>query len=446
MKKKLVSIIIRTHNEEKWISSCLNAVFEQDYKNFEIIIVDNESVDNTIKIVKTYYIKKILKIKKYFPGKALNLGINNAKGSIIVCLSGHCIPKNSKWLSYLVNGLKSSKIAGVYGKQEPLSFSSPIDKRDLLLTFGLDKKVQTKDSFFHNASSAIKKDLWKKFKFDEKVTNIEDRIWGNRVIKDGYKLIYEPKSVVFHYHGIHHNLNKERAQNIINIIENIEKVKEIDFKKPLNKQKICCIIPAKGEPIKYKNNYLIEHTFKSVKECEFIDQIFLSTDSKITKKIGNEYGISIPFTRPDYLSKDFIDLNSVVKFTLDKVSRKLEYDLVIIVDETYPMRPKNIITNILKSMIKNKNDSGIAIKKETRNIWLENNKQIEEFNLFMPSNLRDSFGLISLFGLCCISTPHLIREGRIIGNKPNFYEVKNALSTNQIKNNAEYKKIFSLIH
>ena len=96
-------------------------------------------------------------------------------------------------------------------------------------------------------------------------------------------------------------------------------------------------------------------------------------------------------------------------------------------------------------MIKNKNDSGIAIKKETRNIWLESKKKIEEFNLFMPSNLRDSFGLISLFGLCCISTPQLIREGRIIGNKPNFYEIKNTISTNQIKNSSEYKKIFSLI-
>ena len=37
-----------------------------------------------------------------------------------------------------------------------MSFSSPSDKRDLLLVFGLDRKIQEKDSFFHNANSIIK--------------------------------------------------------------------------------------------------------------------------------------------------------------------------------------------------------------------------------------------------------------------------------------------------
>ena len=45
-----------------------------------------------------------------------------------------------------------------------------------------------KDSFFHNASSAIKKKIWEKYKFDEKVKNIEDRLWGNIVIKNKFHL------------------------------------------------------------------------------------------------------------------------------------------------------------------------------------------------------------------------------------------------------------------
>ena len=40
--KNKVSIIIRTKNEGKWISSCLKEVFNQTYKNFEVIIVDNK--------------------------------------------------------------------------------------------------------------------------------------------------------------------------------------------------------------------------------------------------------------------------------------------------------------------------------------------------------------------------------------------------------------------
>ena len=42
MKNQMVSIIIRTKNEERWINYCLKSIFDQTYKNFEIIIVDNE--------------------------------------------------------------------------------------------------------------------------------------------------------------------------------------------------------------------------------------------------------------------------------------------------------------------------------------------------------------------------------------------------------------------
>ena len=55
MEKPFVSIIIRTKNEERWITSCLKSVSRQSYKNFEIIIVDNHSSDKTI--------EKVLKVR-----------------------------------------------------------------------------------------------------------------------------------------------------------------------------------------------------------------------------------------------------------------------------------------------------------------------------------------------------------------------------------------------
>ena len=58
-KRPVISIIIRTKNEEKWITSCLKAVFDQDYKNFEVIIVDNNSSDHTLKRAKEFKVKTI---------------------------------------------------------------------------------------------------------------------------------------------------------------------------------------------------------------------------------------------------------------------------------------------------------------------------------------------------------------------------------------------------
>ena len=135
MTKGLVSIIVRTKNESFWIGKCLHEINNQIYKNYEIIVVDNSSTDQTLRIVKNNFPKvKIIKYKskEFFPGKALNLGIKASKGKFIAMISGHCIPKNKSWLSGLITNFKNKSVAGVYGKQEPLDMSDPNDVRDLI--------------------------------------------------------------------------------------------------------------------------------------------------------------------------------------------------------------------------------------------------------------------------------------------------------------------------
>ena len=66
----LVSIIIRTKNEERWISSCLQSVFNQTHKNIEVIIVDNLSTDMTVKKAKEFSVK-IITIKEMMASKHL---------------------------------------------------------------------------------------------------------------------------------------------------------------------------------------------------------------------------------------------------------------------------------------------------------------------------------------------------------------------------------------
>ena len=69
MTKDLVSIIVRTKNEGFWIGKCLKAIESQSYKNYEVIVVDDKSSDNTIKILKKHFPKvKLVKYKdkKFF--------------------------------------------------------------------------------------------------------------------------------------------------------------------------------------------------------------------------------------------------------------------------------------------------------------------------------------------------------------------------------------------
>ena len=76
----LVSIIIRTKNEERWIDHCLSAITQS--KNFEIILVDNNSDDNSVKIAKKYT-DKIINVAQFYPGKAINEGIRASSGKFV---------------------------------------------------------------------------------------------------------------------------------------------------------------------------------------------------------------------------------------------------------------------------------------------------------------------------------------------------------------------------
>jgi rhamnosyltransferase len=221
MNKGLVSIIIRTKNEERWIKVCLDSIYSQIYENFEIIIVDNESTDSTLNIVSEYKDIKVISIKNFLPGKAINSGINSSSGDYIVCISAHCIPVDNEWLLKLVGSLVSlPNCAGVYGRQIPVGFTPNMDKRDLLTVFGIEQRIQTKDYFFHNANSIIRRDVWGKFPFSDKATNIEDRLWGKKIIEANYIIKYDPIPAVYHYHGLNQsNKSNRRLNGIVKILE-----------------------------------------------------------------------------------------------------------------------------------------------------------------------------------------------------------------------------------
>jgi glycosyltransferase involved in cell wall biosynthesis len=93
---KLISVIIPAHNVEKYIENCLISVFDQTYKNIEVILIDDFSTDKTVKIAKSFQKNhsnlKIISLKNYGSKKksgismARNLGIKFAKGKFIALL------------------------------------------------------------------------------------------------------------------------------------------------------------------------------------------------------------------------------------------------------------------------------------------------------------------------------------------------------------------------
>ncbi len=444
--KPKISIVIRTKNEERWILKCLEQINKQTFRDFEIILVDNNSTDKTVQKAIIAGVKKIFVIKNFLPGKALNLGIKKSLGEYIVCLSAHCIPTNKDWLKNLIKNFKlESNVAGVYGRQEPMEFSKDSDKRDLFLVFGLDRKVQIKDSFFHNANSIIKKSIWEKFKFDEKITNIEDRLWGEKIIQSGYKIIYEPSASVFHHHGIHQDGNQVRLRNVVNIIQSYSKnfsQGNLDPKK-LN---IIAIIPSKGPLKKNGKDFLIRHTIKEAKKSKFIKKVIVSTDNKQTRNFAIKNGAECPFLRPKKLSMGNVNLRTVQKFSLSELERnKIFPDLIIHLEETYPFRDKDLIDQAIKVLLKNGYDTVIAAKEEKGWLWKEDTNgylRIEEGDI--PEKIKKKTYL-GLHGICCVTYPEFVRNGSLIGKNIGLFPLKNHLSIIEIRDNETFKKFSKIL-
>ena len=74
------SVIVRVKNEEQWIPHCLEAILGQTDVKTEIVVLDNNSTDRTIEIVKKFPVKIYTYDKEYLPGKCLNYGISKCLG------------------------------------------------------------------------------------------------------------------------------------------------------------------------------------------------------------------------------------------------------------------------------------------------------------------------------------------------------------------------------
>ncbi len=438
---KLVSIIIRTKNEERWIAQCLRAVFAQDYPNFEVILVDNMSTDATVKKAQAFPVK-LVQIDKFLPGAAINDGIRASKGDVLVCISGHCIPVTKNWLSSLVRDLADPKVAGVYGRQEPLSFTPDADKRDLINTFGFDKRRQKKDSFFHNANSAFRRETWEKFPFDEKVTNIEDRVWGEVVTKNGLEIVYEPEASVYHFHGIHHSGDPKRAENIVKILESIgagrreaavEKDHFLEPAAPL----VVAIVPAAGAMKSCGGKPLIEYTVARAKEATSISRVFVSTDNPEIAEAARRAGAEVPFLRPKELAGPDVPMGRVLQHALGEIEKSGVYpDAVACLTASYPFRKRGFLDYLVNQFFAQGLDTLLPVQEEGRSAWFRTDQNIEMVSQLKPRHMKSDHLYVSLLGLGCVTLPRFVRESTVIGKNLGVNVVRDGFSQLELRDDS----------
>ena len=195
------SIIIITKNQRDYLEQSLPIIFSQTFSNFEVIVVDSGSKDGSLELVKEYPVKLIeIKPERFNYAYAFNQGASLAKGDYLVRLSGDAVPKDKSWLGNLLKDFEDDKVAGIYSRWINFPEANLIDKFIVRVSMPNKKMIFIKAPNWNGASGALRRNLWQKYPFNENLSFCEDLDWSRKVEKDGYLIVYEPTSLVYHSH------------------------------------------------------------------------------------------------------------------------------------------------------------------------------------------------------------------------------------------------------
>lgn len=197
-----ISIIVRTLNEERYLSYLLEAIKAQhsDYRH-EIIIVDSGSQDETLAIAKNFQCRILHIDKKDFSfGRSLNIGCDAAVGRYLVIISGHCVPCHGKWLQNLVSPLEQGIVEYSYGRQIGGEQTNWAEHMIFEKYFPSHSQIPQQGYYCNNANSALLTKEWKHYRFNETLTGLEDIELAKRMTQDGKRVGYVADACVFHYH------------------------------------------------------------------------------------------------------------------------------------------------------------------------------------------------------------------------------------------------------
>jgi len=437
------SVIIRTKNEERWIESCLHAVFDQSYQDFEVVLVDNCSTDKTVERAQQFNLT-VVSIDGYLPGRALNEGIKHASGEILVFLSAHCIPADSEWLASLIRNFNDPQMAGVYGRQQPMAYSTDLDKRDLVTVFGLDRRVQEKDSFFHNANSAIRRDLWLEVPFDDQVKHIEDRIWAKEMLARGHTIIYEPDASVYHHHGINQGADLERCRAIVRILEQIEEVESRPSS--VESHDTTVVIPIKGEVNWMAGRPLLHYTLEVANAADCVNEVVVATDNPDLAEIAESGGASRVLMRPPELSEEFVGVDAVLQYAVNELEAQgLFSSIVLLMEETYPFRPEGLIDHLIGHLVQNGYDSVIPAFVEYRSVWQKEDGVLHRIDEGFLSRTFKEPVYVGIRGLGFATRPMLVREGNPVGVEVGLIEVSDPMAAVEVRDTAGIKRAEALL-
>jgi rhamnosyltransferase len=203
MSDPFVSIIMRSHNEGWALRQTLPALQAQEFKNWELIVIDSGSTDGSVELIRQAGPRQFVQIRSedYNPSRVINHGMELARAELGIFLNADATPQGVHWLRPLVMALQDPATAAVFGRQIPRPDCLAVYANDYERCFGPDRESRRWEHYFSMVSSGLRKDIWAKRGFLEKMQYSEDDEYTRWCLAQGLRVVYCPESVVMHSHN-----------------------------------------------------------------------------------------------------------------------------------------------------------------------------------------------------------------------------------------------------
>ncbi len=205
-----ISVIIRTYNEERHIEEVIKSIIAQNYNNYEIIVVDSESTDSTLNILKKYKVN-IIPIKKadFNYSYASNIGAEGATGDILLFLSGHSVICKANYFTRLNHLFSEDSLGGCYGDVIPFEQGGIIEKsfywlgywKNFFRPYIVEKNIHP--GILSCSNAAIRKKIWMEHAFVEALgRGGEDVEMAYYILNANYNVVFDRELLVKHSHHL----------------------------------------------------------------------------------------------------------------------------------------------------------------------------------------------------------------------------------------------------
>jgi glycosyltransferase involved in cell wall biosynthesis len=426
MTEPLITVYITNYNYGKYIQIAVNSVINQTFADYEVLIIDDGSSDNSREIIEEYNSLPNFKII-FQKNKGLivsnNIALRIARGKYIIRLDADdYLDKNA--LAIMKSELENDNQLGLVF---PNYFV--VDEENNILSYR--KRLNTDDNNVldnpaHGACTLIRKKFLESIGGYDESFNCQDGyfLWINFISKYKVKNIDTP---LFYYRQHGSNLTQD-VERILKTRSEI--ISKFDNNEEIKPEKALAILPIRGPNFNVNsvalknikdNKSILEFKIEETLKCKLIDKIVVTTpDEEVIKHLNGKYKDHLILVhRPKNLARFNIGLNETVDHVFANLPSLKKYKAFLTLSIRYPLLKSHVVDNAVKSLFFFNTDSVISVRSDNSLFF-----QINEFGL-KPILSQEKFTKLERDDLYKYSGGLIVTRNKFFKLKKEFFGGKN---------------------